>query len=288
MKGVLKMKLDQCLDLFKNYSNISNAEKLELLKSMRKIKLLTKDSANAKTAKNSIVKGIRSYILHLSPANLAYRYIGRVGTVCPKASNGCAAACLNTAGRGRFDSIQKARIRKTLYFVLMRDQFLAQLNSEIEKLVHKAKKDNVKLAIRLNGTSDLPWYAYKDDQGLNVFERFSDVQFYDYTKVLRYLRESEKYSNWHLTFSASESNDFEAMSALNARFNVAMVFSEIPKQYSIVPKSKAYKTIDGDSHDLRFLDKSGGYIVALKAKGKAKTDNSGFVRHVANLNKDVA
>ena len=34
--------------------------------------------------------------------------------------------------------------------------------------------------------------------------------------------------------------------------------------------------IDGDAHDLRFLDKKGGQVVALKAKADAKTDTSGF------------
>ena len=34
--------------------------------------------------------------------------------------------------------------------------------------------------------------------------------------------------------------------------------------------------IDGDSHDLRFLDKPGA-IVYLKAKGRAVRDKSGFV-----------
>ena len=41
--------------------------------------------------------------------------------------------------------------------------------------------------------------------------------------------------------------------------------------------------IDGDKTDRRFLDRemfgieSGGFIVGLKAKGKAKKDQSGFV-----------
>ena len=37
--------------------------------------------------------------------------------------------------------------------------------------------------------------------------------------------------------------------------------------------------IDGDLHDLRFLDPKGGRIVALRAKGEAKKDQSGFVIH---------
>ena len=36
------------------------------------------------------------------------------------------------------------------------------------------------------------------------------------------------------------------------------------------------KVIDGDKDDLRFLDPA-SVIVGLKAKGKARKDNSGFV-----------
>jgi hypothetical protein len=36
------------------------------------------------------------------------------------------------------------------------------------------------------------------------------------------------------------------------------------------------KVIDGDENDLRFLDKK-KVVVGLKAKGKARKDNSGFI-----------
>jgi hypothetical protein len=37
--------------------------------------------------------------------------------------------------------------------------------------------------------------------------------------------------------------------------------------------------VDGDRHDLRFLDPQ-GVIVGLKAKGFARVDRSGFVRDI--------
>ena len=37
------------------------------------------------------------------------------------------------------------------------------------------------------------------------------------------------------------------------------------------------KVIDGDEHDLRFLDQGRGVVIGLKAKGEAKKDSSGFV-----------
>lgn len=261
------------LDGFKAFGTLTDAEKTAMQKGLKKVNLLTQDVANSKTAKSAgHSKAIRSYILHLSPATVAFEFLGKKGTLCPFASSGCAAACLNTAGRGRFDSIQNARLRKTLYFILFRDAFLSHLDREISKLKRKADRDGVTLAIRLNGTTDIPWHAYRDGDGLNIFQRFNTMQFYDYTKVPKYLKASQNESNWHVTFSASESNDSQVLKALQDGFNVAVVFDEIPKTWH------GFETIDGDSHDLRFLDRRGGYIVALKAKGKAKKDASGFVK----------
>jgi hypothetical protein len=44
-----------------------------------------------------------------------------------------------------------------------------------------------------------------------------------------------------------------------------------------IPDSwEGFPTLDGDKNDLRFLDQKNS-VVALKAKGKAKKDASGFV-----------
>jgi hypothetical protein len=77
-----------------------------------------------------------------------------------------------------------------------------------------------------------------------------------------------------LTFSRKESraNHIQAEKMLAAGVNVAAVYRD---------SSKAVETlgaVDGDLHDLRFLDPK-GKIVALKAKGDAKKDLSGFVIH---------
>jgi hypothetical protein len=56
--------------------------------------------------------------------------------------------------------------------------------------------------------------------------------------------------------------------------NAAAVFKgpskSLPRAY------KGIQVIDGDLHDLRFLDEK-GVIVGLRAKGKAVYDRSGFV-----------
>ena len=40
---------------------------------------------------------------------------------------------------------------------------------------------------------------------------------------------------------------------------------------------KGFPVYDGDDTDVRFLDPKGGYVIGLRAKGKAKKDKTGFV-----------
>lgn len=215
---------------------------------------------NTKTVKGEKM-GYQTYILHLAPARLSgYQ-------VCPMASAGCAAACLNTAGRGRFTRTQEARIRKTRWFFEDRGAFMAQLVKDIAAAIRKSDRENMIPVIRLNGTSDLRW----EDQPVlgygNVMELFSAVQFYDYTKLVN---RKDLPTNYHLTFSRSEENENNAEAMLALGFNVAAVFQKLPATYLGVP------VISGDDTDLRFLDPK-GVVVGLTAKGKAKKDGSGFV-----------
>lgn len=228
--------------------------------------LLSEAASNAKTAKNSSQGNYMSYILHLAPANLSGY------NTCPAASSGCKAACLNSAGRGAFSNVQKARIRKTVLLVKHRAEFMRQLEADLNLVVRRGVKSGLRPVVRLNGTSDLNWTALKFSDGQNVFQKYSTIQFYDYTKVLGRLKTlaARPIANYHVTFSRSETNQAECIEALRLGFNVAVVFGgDVPPVYLGKP------TIDGDGHDLRFLDKPGS-IVALKAKGKAKRDVSGF------------
>jgi hypothetical protein len=101
-----------------------------------------------------------------------------------------------------------------------------------------------------------------------------DIQFYDYTKIKNRLSDKLP-SNYHLTFSKSESNGDEIKDLLTTAFNIAVVFKDkLPKTYL------GRDVVDGDISDLRFLEPK-GVIVGLATKGNAKTDNTGFV---VNLN----
>ena len=219
-------------------------------------------SGDAKTVKGE-KKGFLTGILYLAPAKISGF------EVCPGRSEGCTAACLFTAGRGVYDNVKDARIRKTHLLFNDRAEFLARLRHDIALLVRRAAAKGLTPCVRLNGTSDVGW----EGVAKSVLLEFPDVQFYDYTKVLpRMLMycKGKLPSNYHLTFSRSECNWDKCQEVLKAGGNVAAVFyKELPSTY------EGYKVVDGDTSDLRFLD-GDNVIVGLKSKGKARYDNSGF------------
>ncbi len=220
-------------------------------------------TANPKIQKGT-ERGYLSFILHLAPSTLSGH------NTCPKATRGCIAACLNTAGRGGMfkrgettNVIQKARIRKTNYFYNDRAGFLLDLMQDIKKGIRLANKLGLEPVFRLNGTSDLSWEKYEMTEGKNVFDVFAGIQFYDYTKVLG--RKVKHIENYHLTFSKADGNDADVAEALMQAMSVVAVYDKIPEG---VPSA--------DETDLRFLDPK-GIMLGLKAKGRAKKDYSGFV-----------
>jgi hypothetical protein len=220
-------------------------------------------TANPKIQKGTKM-GYLSFILHLAPSDLSGK------NTCPKATKGCIAACLNTAGRGGMfkrgettNVIQRARIRKTEYFFNDRDAFMMDLYKDITKAIRFAERKGLTPVFRLNGTSDLSWEKYTAAYGMNIFELFPQVQFYDYTKVLG--RKVKDIANYHLTFSKADGNDADVAEALLQGMSVVAVYDKIPEG---VPSA--------DETDLRFLDPK-GIMLGLKAKGRAKKDYSGFV-----------
>lgn len=241
------------------------------------MKLLS--TGNPKVLKG-LAQGFNTYILHLAPADLSSY------NTCPKATAGCKAACLNTAGRGGMfkkgettNVIQEARIRKTKMFFENRDQFMQLIVKDIELAIKQSAKANLIPVIRLNGTSDIAFEKYEVIRNgvtyKNIFAAFPEIQFYDYTKILG--RKVNEIANYHLTFSAADGNDNDVRKAIAQGYNVATVFG-IKKSQPMPETYEGRPVFNGDDSDLRFLDPK-GVVVGLYAKGKAKKDTSGFVKY---------
>lgn len=168
-------------------------------------------------------------------------------------------------------AVQAARIARTRAYFADRVGFVADMMRDIGKLERRADKKGLSLAVRLNGTSDIVWERKHPE----IFREFSHIPFYDYTKIPG---RWDLPSNYHLTFSRSETNEAEcAREAANGR-NIAAVFSADCSEADMITTAKRYGLVtihDMDRHDLRFLDPSPS-LGFLKAKGKARRDLSGF------------
>lgn len=231
---------------------------------MSKYNLLSVNQ-DAKTSKGNGDEYITA-IQYLAPAKQVLNI-----NVCPMAViAGCEKACLYSAGRGAFNNVQQARIRKTMLWRDDRSAFLSQLCGDIDKFQAYCERKDVQPCVRLNGTSDIRFERFE------VMQSFPKVKFYDYTKDIR--RAYKKLpDNYHLTLSYSEANmDYAKQvrqAAKDTGRNMAVVFRS---KHNIPEFFAGMKTIDGDKDDLRFLDPE-FRVVALYAKGAAKKDTSGFV-----------
>ena len=231
-------------------------------------------STNAKTVKGEKY-GFMTGVLYLAPSTISGF------NTCPMAKLAqCEAACLYSAGRGAFNSVQESRINKTILFHTKRDQFMRLLVKDIERLIRKAKREGMTPLVRLNGTSDIRWetirfdhtFAHGKTRSVTIFEVFPEIQFYDYTKLSN---RKDIPANYDLTFSYSGVPGYQkfVQEAINQGMRIATVFR---KQEEIPTEFLGLECVDGDDSDIRHLDPQ-GVIVALYAKGAAKRDRTGFV-----------
>jgi len=188
--------------------------------------------------------------------------------LCPASkAAGCFEACLKSAGLASvYTSVNKARQAKTDYWVNDRDGFIVQLKKELATLAKYCSKHNKQGIVRLNVLSDIAWEDY------NIPQEFPTLQFYDYTKRANRLSK-ELPANYHLMFSYSARKQYAKQVDIAAPSNapIAVVFSgKFPKTFLNRP------VIDGDVSDWVNVN-AGRVVVALKAKGQAKHDTTGFV-----------
>lgn len=208
----------------------------------------------------------------------AIAYLAPTYVTCPYSKIAhCDIACLNTAGRGGMNNVQRVRHDRTKCYFEDNAVFMQLLRLEIRSHIRRAARRGMKPSIRLNGTSDIDW--------LDVIKEYPEVQFYDYTKHLGRLRQGFPWNtaNYEVTLSWSSASPVymeQVSEILRSRpdQNVAVVFRdrETVQKYVGTYMLGGRKVIDGDLTDLRFLDPKGS-VIALYAKGRAVDDSTGFV-----------
>jgi hypothetical protein len=224
-------------------------------------------TASAKTVKGEKI-GYLTAIVYLKPSI----------KICPHSKlAGCLNPCLQSAGRGAFNSVQAARESKTRFYHENQQAFLLSVAADIWSLLNTAKNRGLTPLVRLNGTSDIPYENLEVMDNKNIFQLFPEVQFYDYTKHPSRKIEGKTPGNYDLTYSYSGLTPEKVtikgiLNPSNSR--VAVVFQS---QRDIPSTFKGWTTIDGDNTDVRHIEPK-TVVVALYAKGKAKNDNSGFTQ----------
>lgn len=235
----------------------------DALKAWRKIsrsKFLTPPDSNAKLAKGA-AKGWHTLSLSLAPANMSGI------EVCPGSTAECRRSCIgHSAGCARrYPAVVKARIARTRFLFEQPEAALTLITYEL--LQWRAKLGSrAKIALRLNAFSDIVWEVMCP--GLIHFVHSLRIRMYDYTKLpARFLRKPD---NYDLTLSYSGHNWYDCRDVLESGGRVAMVFAGwMPTEFA------GYRVINGDAHDLRFLDPK-GVIVGLRLKGVRPSDASVF------------
>jgi hypothetical protein len=233
-------------------------------------------------------------INYMAPADSA-----GVGNLCSHYSDVCKDLCLGReSGQAAMVSritgtnvTRESRERKARYFMQERKAYMCEMAFHVARNIRTAKRLRLTLAVRPNGSTDIAYEGIRffvspefaallsDISGLTIesglhtiFSLFPMIQFLDYTKNPNRMSRVLP-ANYDLTFSRSEKNHDIALQLLTAGINVAVPFA-----FGLPHTWHGFTVIDGDKHDLRFLDPKTGVVVGLSPKGnKAKRDKRGFI-----------
>lgn len=222
--------------------------------------------------------------LSLSPANELGLFdpTFKHHTTCANA-HACALGCLKFAGRNGMPDALRARLERTRFLYRDRPGFLQQLVADARSFRWSAQRQSLRPALRPNLLSDL--YLL----GKTLATALPDVQVYDYTKVLG-THLAQRPENYHLTYSYSERttpDDLRRATALG--LNIAVIFATPSRHLQPLPATVTLSdgverpVLDGDTHDLRFLDPA-NHVVGLTWKGsRASMDRALAVGQILAL-----
>ena len=219
-------------------------------------------SGSVKWAKTEGLQNVGVTGLYLAPAT----HIEGLNTC--KFAGKCQHGCIAFTGMLGFHH-QKTIQNRTLALYHYTERYLVDMLRELYIQSFKASIDAKSLYIRLNGTSDLPFYKVLDMDA--IVQDFNGlVGFYDYTKfpVIR-----NPWSSYHITYSYSETTK-----KIHSMFNrVAIVVTKKDKQRLLNDHPSVFG--DGDLHDIRPLDTHRFILLQGKrATTKGQELNTDFIQ----------
>lgn len=210
---------------------------------------LTPPDANSKLLKGAGA-GWSTISLSLAPSDMSGI------NVCPNSCPECEESCIgHSAGNAkRFKTVVDSRIARTRFLFRYPEAAMGIIAHELERWAVKLDR---RRCMRFNTFSDIVHESL--NPGMLRYAQFLGFRLYDYTKIAPRL--FRPFDGYDLTLSYSGHNWDECSAVLANGGRVSMVFAGwFPKRYA------GYKVVDGDRHDLRFLDPK-NCIVGLKLKG---------------------
>lgn len=201
---------------------------------------------------------VQAYGLYLAPASMVQGL-----NIC-RGSGACSVGCLAYSGNLSTVQSQNKQYLFTVALYHHTELFLIEIIQQLFRLAHNYSFDGIDLAIRLNSTSDLPFYNVIDMQALcNDISNLD--HFYDYTKIpTRYKVQSEFY---HLTYSFSELSKEKWLTRFD-RVAVVVSYADKKKLLDIPVTIQDDELLtDGDLHDLRKFDDAKLVLLGVKRVG---------------------
>jgi hypothetical protein len=198
-------------------------------------------------------KKTQSYGLYLAPATMVQGL-----NIC-RGEGECASGCI--AYTGNLSSTQSQN-KQYMFTVALYHHTELMLNEIVRAILEAAGRHvylGEDIAIRLNSTSDLPFYMVIDMQALcNDIENLS--HFYDYTKIPNRWKVASEY--YHLTYSWSEKSILKTVNRFD-RVSIVVTYKDKKKLLKHYPDI----FVDGDAHDLRAYDDHKYVLLGVKRVG---------------------
>ncbi len=186
--------------------------------------------------------------------------------LCVGSSAECRNACLVYAGQnGAAFHNTASKLARTHALLAKPEHFMRMLVVAVDKFQRRARSAGSTPYFRMNVLSDIPWELVLPE----FFDHFSQIQFYDYTKVPG---RTDLPENYDLTFSYSGINldaVRQEQRAFQRRAAFVFLFEDVGQKEAIdydMPRSfLGLPVVDGDLYDIRSLDPE-NVIVGLRWK----------------------
>ena len=242
--------------------------------------LFTRQADSTKLSHNAdVTDQYEQIICYMLPHTSARRYwLEFVGfpapwkwrNVCPYSTPGCRGVCLVDSGHLAHSPAKRAMLARTALYCKSQEMFWSLVDHEIRLHNRRVRRKGKTLVVRLDGTSQINI----EEQAPWILDMHPDVIFQDYLK-------GPYKTGWTRANRYVVSSGTERDTEVTIRHRIIVVFpGTVPKDAPLPSVFMGRLVVDGDKHDLRFLDHQYDRAVLVRMKGNNK-DVHGFIREVS-------